>query len=139
VDSPKIQEYLGVDVGGTRVGFARGNSTARIAQPLKVADATEAIKELGNLAQLHSSDGIVVGLPRGLNGDETAQTKIVRQWVNNAQTQINLPFFWQDEALTSQEAESLKLKAKSPGIDAQAAAIILQDFLDTPEDDRVAV
>lgn len=135
----KIQELLGVDVGAARVGIARGSTLARIAEPLKTTLATSALEEIKQLAKLHASEAVVVGLPRSLDGNETDQTRAVRQWVKQAQTVIGLPFFWQDEALTSIEAKSKKQKAKSPGVDAQAAAIILQDFLDSNEDDRVAV
>lgn len=139
MDNHKIQELLGVDVGAVRVGIARGNTLARIAEPLKTAVAASALEEIKQLAKLHASEAVVVGLPRSLDGNETDQTRAVRQWVRQAQTVIDLPFFWQDEALTSVKAKSKKQKAKSSGIDAEAAAIILQDFLDSSEDDRVAV
>jgi putative Holliday junction resolvase len=135
VDNLKIEEFLGVDVGAARVGIARGNSAARLAQAIKTVEAKEAINELKVLAEEFSTNGIVIGLPRGLDGQETAQTKSVRHWVERLKAQINLPLFWQDEALTSQQAEAIK---STLGSDAQAAAIILQDFLDSQENDRVA-
>lgn len=130
------QEFIGVDVGAARVGIARGASLAKIAQPLKSVAANDALAEIESLSIQNQVAGIVVGLPRGLDGNETPQTKAVRGWVQTAKSQIKLPFYWQDEALTSQKAESLKLKA-SPGSDAEAAAIILQDFLDTLTVNRV--
>lgn len=136
VDSPKVEEFLGVDVGSVRVGVARGNSAARLAEPLKTIPAATSIDELEKLAAQNSTAAIVVGLPRNLSGDETAQTKVVRQWVKSAQLRINLPFYWQDEALSSHQAETSG--SKTAGTDAAAAAIILQDFLDSPENDRVA-
>jgi RNase H-fold protein (predicted Holliday junction resolvase) len=102
VDNPKIEEYLGVDVGAARIGIARGNSAARLAEPLKTVAATDAAPEL----------------------------------------LVNLPFYWQDEALTSQAADKIQnSKSKAQNIDEHslAAAIILQDFLDGAENDRVAV
>jgi putative Holliday junction resolvase len=131
------QEFIGVDVGGQRLGIARGNNLARIAEPLKTVPYADAISQLTDIIKVYAAGGVVVGLPRNLNGQETAQTQSVRQWVKLAQHSIKLPFFWQDEALSSQQAEKLKSKIKSPGVDAEAAAIILQDFLDTAEDDRV--
>jgi RNase H-fold protein (predicted Holliday junction resolvase) len=50
-------------------------------------------------------------------------------------TLVKLPFYWQDEALTSRTAER---QPSAAGADAGAAAIILQDFLDTDENDRVS-
>ena len=139
MDSPKAEEFLGVDVGGARIGLARGNSAARLAEPLKTIDAAKAEAESKQLIREQGAAGIVVGLPRGLDGSETPQTQAVRDWVGSIKTQISLPFYWQDEALTSQLAESSKLKDSKVGADAVAAAIILQDFLDGPESDRVAV
>jgi len=91
---------------------------------------------------------IAVGLPRNLSGDDTAQTAWVRQWVDKAKDKLNVAFYWQDEALTSRKAADEIRKSKHEfripnsefrGVDehAMAAAIILQDFLDTPETERV--
>lgn len=131
------QEFLGVDVGGARIGIARGSSLARIAEPLKTVPAAKAEAEIVKLAEEYKSVGIVIGLPRGLDGSETPQTKTVRDWAASIKQKINLPFYWQDEALTSQTAENRSLATKA-GLDAEAAAVILQDFLDSPESDRVA-
>jgi putative Holliday junction resolvase len=127
------QEYIGVDVGSQRVGVARGSSAARIAQPVKTVPAATAIAELSQMAA--QADGIVVGLPRGLDGQETAQTKQVREWAQLAKKQINKPFYWQDEALTSVAAKDRG--ALTGEVDAVAASVILQDFLDTPGEQRV--
>jgi putative Holliday junction resolvase len=139
VDSHNIQEVLCVDVGAVRIGIARGNLRVRIAQPVSTVPAASAISEINRLINVYTSDAIVIGLPRNLNGDETAQTKQVKAWTQQAKKQIKLPFFWQDEALTSHKAQQLKPSANNIGIDAEAAALILQDFLDTKESDRVAV
>jgi putative Holliday junction resolvase len=127
------QEFLGVDVGSARVGIARGASLARLAEPLKTVPASGAVEELADLADQNQTAAIIVGLPRSLDGKDTDQTKAVREWVKTACQQIQLPFYWQDEALTSVSAAA----GKADDIDAQAAAVILQDFLDTPEDERV--
>jgi putative Holliday junction resolvase len=121
------QEFLAVDVGSARVGIARGASIAKLAEPLKTVPAGQAVEEIGELAKQSSASAIVAGLPRSLDGNDTDQTKLVRQWVADAKQKLNLPFYWQDEALTSQGTDD----------DAQAAAMILQDFLNTPETDRL--
>lgn len=128
------EEFLAVDMGAARVGIARGSSTARLAQSLKTVPAENIIIELQGLITQNRVSGVVVGLPRNLEGKETAQTKMVRDWVKHAKTIIKLPFYWQDEALTSQIAES---EGSIQETDAVAAAIILQDFLDSAENDRV--
>lgn len=128
------EEFLAIDVGAARVGIARGSSAARLAQPLKTVEAKIAIAELKNLVVENNPAAIVVGLPRGLDGQETQQTQYVRDWLSLAKDRIKLPFYWQDEALTTQLAAS---QPTSQPHDAVAAAIILQDFLDSVEDDRV--
>jgi putative Holliday junction resolvase len=117
-----------VDVGHKRVGIARGSGAARLAEPVKTIAADNAIIEINDLAVQNSTTGIIVGLPRNMRGEDTPQTEAVRQWVKEARAQINLPFYWQDEALTS---------VSTGGDDARAAAMILQDFLDTPAAQRV--
>lgn len=82
---------------------------------------------------------IVAGLPRNLSGEDTKQTRWVRDWVACAKAELDLPFYWQDEALTTHIAKSQEPRAKSYGVDAEAAAIILEDFLSTDKNDRVLV
>lgn len=130
---------MGIDLGAARVGVARGSSIARLAEPLTTLPANQAMTKLAELARQHQADGIVAGLPRNLNGEDTAQTKVVRDWIAAAKACISLPFYWQDEALTSKKATGYRLSTKSSHDEhALAAAIILQDFLNTSETDRVA-
>ena len=122
-------------MGDKRVGLARGSTAARLAEPLKTVPAGLAVAELSSLAAQNQAAGIVVGLPRSLDGQETSQTRSVKAWTKQAQTSIDLPFYWQDEALTSRAAEHYA--ETTVGTDAVAAAIILQDFLNTPMDQRI--
>ena len=136
---PKSQEFIGVDVGSEWIGLARGNSLARLAEPLITIPASDILAKLPELIRSNQVDGIVIGLPRNLSGEDTHQTALVRQWVKGAKSIIKLPFYWQDEALTSKQAISHKLKAKNPNDEhAISAAIFLQDFLETAESDRVS-
>ena len=80
-------------------------------------------------------DGIVVGLPRRLDGRDTDQTPNVRLFGEALEVITGLPVIYQDERLTSVEAEAQLAqrekdwKKRKQQIDAVAAAIILQDFL----------
>lgn len=130
------EQLLGLDVGKIRTGIARASGMARIAEPLITVETADLMKILGELIKEQNYSIIVVGLPRNLEGDETAQTEWVRHWVDKAQKKLATEFYWQDEALTTKiaEAHQLSKDKRSPhGTDAMAAAIILQDFLDTPE------
>ena len=133
----EAKQLIGIDVGHKRIGVARASSSAKIAEPLVTIQASEGLERLQQIIKQESAGTVVVGLPRSLQGDDTAQTIWVREWVDAAKKKIKLPFYWQDEALTSQIAEAERKAHKSPHeIDSLAAAIILQDFLDAPEAER---
>jgi len=132
------KQLLGLDVGKARTGVARGSSVARLAEPLTTIESDKLMKKLQELIKQYSVDGIVVGLPRNLDSQDTPQTVWVRNWVTEAKKRIDKPFYWQDEALTSKLAEVQAKTGKHPAdVDALAASIILQDFLDTPVAERV--
>lgn len=133
----EVSEFIGLDVGRARTGFARGSSAARLAEALPTVPTNEALKTLKDLVA-KGVDGVVVGLPRSLNGEETDQTAWVRDWVDVAKKEIGATFYWQDEALTSKLAEAEAIKGgRLQDADSLAARIILQDFLDSPKDMRV--
>ena len=136
----EIKEFIGLDVGQRHTGIARASNGARLAEPLMSVKTSDVLKTLDELIKKQAVDAVIVGLPRNLSGDDTTQTAWVRDWVTQAKVRIDLPFYWQDEALTSKVAASRELIKKQQAkadIDSLAAAIILQDFLDTPEAERV--
>src|SRR3989344_3426470 len=95
----QAMEILALDVGAAQVGIARGSSVARLAEVQKLIRQNEA-------------GAIVVGLPRNLSGEDTGQTRWVRQWVKQAKKEIGRPFYWQDEALTSRIAAGKDQRSK---------------------------
>ena len=131
-------EILGLDIGLKHTGIARASNIARIAEPLKTVPTEDVVKTIAEYIQAHKVESIAVGLPRNLSGEDTRQTDWVRQWVDKTKTKITTPLYWQDEALTSIEARiknnELRIKTDEHAL---AAAVILQDFLDTPEAERV--
>jgi putative Holliday junction resolvase len=131
------KQYIGLDVGLKRTGIARGSEAARLAEPLLTVQTTDVLKTLKDMIEEYNVGAVVVGLPRNLHGNNTQQTNWVRDWVDHAKRKIDITFYWQDEVLSTRIAEAKKLKLKNPhDIDSLAAAIILQDFLDTPESNR---
>lgn len=130
---------LALDVGAKRIGIAASDLNVRFAHPLTTMDVTDSTAEqLQTLIVEQSAVGLVIGLPRGLEGQETAQTKAVRVFVERLKSHIKLPYYWQDEAVTSRQAEEeLQSRGKSYAkgdIDALSATYILEDFLhDHPE------
>ena len=128
---------LAVDVGSIRVGVALTRAGISIPVALKTLSRAEADfwQQLLNLIQEHDVGQLVIGLPRGLDGQETAQTGLVRAFGQELATHTTLPIEWQDEALTSVKAETtLKNSAKpynKADIDALAACYILEDYLNS--------
>lgn len=129
------KKYLGLDVGERRVGVAVGDGQLRTAWPHStlIVDAKLADNLKSLLQELQPTD-IVVGRPRNQRGEPTEQTQLVEDFVRRVLSPINLPLHWQDESVTSVVAEQrlreLGKPYKKEDIDAQAAAIILQDFLE---------
>ena len=136
---------LGIDYGARRIGLALSDATATLASPWRLLQRppSEAetlrlmLKEIDGLVKADDGlEAVVVGWPRRLDGSPTHQTAIVETFARSLETKIAVPVVLQDERLTSHEAEARlatresdwrKRKAK---LDAAAAAIILQDYLD---------
>ena len=125
---------LGLDVGESKIGVARVHLIAKIPQRLvTLKNDGNFVPELKKIIGEYSIDEIVVGLPRNLSGDETKQSQSVRSFVESAIIPLGLPVNYQDETLSSKYAEE-RLKGniyKKTDIDAEAAVIILEDYLKT--------
>jgi putative Holliday junction resolvase len=126
-----MNSILSLDVGESRVGVAIANRIARLANPLTTLNNDDGFwAELDKIIQAESVDLIVVGLPRNLSGDETAQTTYVRKFAENLPKDMVV---FQDEALTSIKAEAELNKRGKPyakgDIDSLAATYILEDYL----------
>lgn len=124
---------LSLDVGERRVGVAIASLVARLPRPLTTLDNTEDIwQDIAKLIVDEDASTLVVGLPRNLSGDETAQTKYVRDFAAKIE---GIEIIFQDEALTSQKAETELAGRGKPfakgDIDALAATYILEDYLAT--------
>lgn len=127
---------IGLDVGEKRIGVAKVDSETRIAVPVGFlnVNGTE-WQEIARIANLNNTSLFVLGLPRSNEGNETAQSLYVRNFAKVLMTKIpNAKVKFQDESLTSVIAEErLKTRQKKyekGTIDAEAATIILQDFIE---------
>jgi putative Holliday junction resolvase len=142
---------LGVDFGRRRIGLALSDATGTLARPWRVvaAEATPGASA-DHLAAIIDEfrsrpdddidiGAVVVGLPRRLNGDDTDQTQPAREFAQRLAAMTGLAVTLQDERLTSHEAESRLAererdwRRRKARLDAAAAAIILQDYLDGPK------
>ncbi len=130
-------KILVLDVGEKRIGVARVDTSTKIAVPVKtlIVDGSE-WDEISNLTRLNNTNFIVLGLPRSNEGNETAQSAYVRRFARNLVEKVpGVRVKFQDESLTSVVAEerlkSRKKKYEKGEIDAEAASIILQDFIES--------
>jgi putative Holliday junction resolvase len=128
------RSVLALDVGSKRVGVAVASLQARLPQPLETLNATdtELLPALEAIIKREDVGRLVIGLPRGLSGQQTAQTETIIRFTKTLQAHFDLPIDMQDEALTSKHAEEeLQKRGKlyRPGdIDALAATYILEDW-----------
>lgn len=138
--------FLGLDIGEKRIGVAVSDVSGTLARPLGVlrpsgldVDALAVVStEIARLAAEEDGLGeIVIGLPRRLDGSPSDMTPRVEQFARQLRAKTSLPVTLQDERLSSHEAESrLALRDKDwrsrkAKLDAAAAAVILQDYLDS--------
>lgn len=139
--------FVGVDYGKKRIGLAISDATAFLARPWQVVPVPDPDPEFAAtmiadffprlMSEDDGVDGIVIGLPRRLDGSDTDQTADVRSFAKMLEVITGIDVFLVDERLTSVEAEAQLAtrekdwKKRKQQIDAVAAAIILQDFLDS--------
>ena len=114
--------------------MAIAHSDSRLPQPLSVILNTETIfEQLSQLIEQHDAVGLVVGVPRGLNHQETDQTRYTLDFIDLLEKNFAIPVYKQDEAVTSKQAEAELSSRGKPyskaDIDALAATYILDDFL----------
>lgn len=125
---------LALDVGEVRIGVALADAELRFPNPLTTLDNNAKVWEkLGKLIDDNEVKTVVIGLPRGLDGQETAQTQSTRSFIAEFRANFTVPIETQDEALTSVKAEA-ELEArgkpyKKTDVDALAATYILEDYL----------
>ncbi len=122
------QRYLGFDYGLKRVGVASGNSLMRQASPLKTiaADGDARFAQIKKLVDEWAPDALVVGVPFHPDGAEHEITQRARRFGRQLHGRFGLPVHEVDERYSSVEAQALGAR----DVDAEAAAVILQQFLD---------
>lgn len=128
-----MANLLALDVGSKRIGVAAADSSLPIAIPLQTVtvDGNE-LDTIAELVKTRRVDMIVVGYPRNQQGEATAQTGAAEEFARRL-TGV-APVVFQDESLTSVAAEDTLKQSGKPyqkgDIDALAAAIILQDYME---------
>ncbi len=133
------QTLLGLDFGDKTIGIAVSDKSHTIATPIKTIRRKSIIKdliELFDLIEEYNVGGLIFGLPLSLNGKENIRTEKVRKFIKSIELEKNIKITLYDERFSSdvifkelrKNHNSIsKIKKK---LDQQAAAYILQGFLD---------
>lgn len=118
------------------MGLAISDPSGRYAIPLQVVPASAAFPAIRAVVEREAVDGIVIGLARLPSGDEGEAAQLARR-LGARLSRLRLPIEYEDETLTSQQAESMAKSVVRPGRDGRrapsddlAASLILQQFLD---------
>ncbi|HLD27319.1 MAG TPA: Holliday junction resolvase RuvX [Patescibacteria group bacterium] len=120
-----MTKILGIDYGSSKVGLALADLAVGVAMPWKVVKAKDLnIESLKDCLKAEEIDKIVVGLPLGMSGGETAQTKEVKRFIQKLKDNLEIEVVSHDERLSTVEA------AKKGKDDAVAAMYILQGYVD---------
>lgn len=125
--------FVALDVGEKRTGIAVAERSAAFARPLKAVDSQTLSSEMVKILQEYPTDTLIVGYPRNQDGSPTKQTAWIETFIKNLHLPETIKVVWQDESLTSHNAEaelSVNQKSFKKGdVDALAATLILEDYL----------
>ncbi|MGB8929765.1 MAG: Holliday junction resolvase RuvX [Anaeromyxobacteraceae bacterium] len=131
--------YLGIDVGRARIGVAIADGLLRTSRPLQVVERRGDVPDLAAIAAVAAEYEVtqaVVGLPLNMDGSEGPSADFARRFAGKLADALNVPVAFQDERLSTFEAAArmrergISAKEGRATIDAEAAAVILQDWLD---------
>ena len=130
--------FLAIDYGLKRVGLAISDPSKKIAKAYKTLsnDSVDALlSHIKNEIKINSVEKIILGLPIGMNGKNTHQTKLVLKFNDELKNCFSIPIVLEDERLTSLHAkkslvfQGLKTTSNKENIDSTAAALLLQNYI----------
>ena len=135
-----MMRVLALDVGDKRIGVAISDPGQVLARSLKVIQRSSPQSDFAAVSRLveeHEVERVVVGYPRSLDGMVGEQAEKVGRYVDGLAKALDVPVVLWDERFTTVSAERLMAEAglrgrkKRERVDAVAAAVILQDYLDS--------
>ena len=130
---------LGLDLGDARIGVAISDPDRRLAVPvgtIHVGQPPGELKAVAALVAEHEATMLVIGLPRSMSGDEGPRAALAREFGAALEAVVRVPIVFQDERLSTVEAERALREAGVTGrdrrrvVDRSAATVILQAWLD---------
>lgn len=130
----QAKSVIALDVGERRIGVARASLVACLASPLVTFKNDAYIWEnIKKVCDEQAVGLVIIGLPRGMDGQTTAQTHYAQKFAEEAKVHLGLPVQFQDEAVTSKQAErelaGRSKRFQKSDVDALAATYILEDYL----------
>jgi putative Holliday junction resolvase len=134
--------FLGIDVGRVRIGLALADEVLRTARPLRTVARGPDAATLADIARTASEFEVVravVGLPLNMDGSEGEAARLARGFAGKLAAALGIPVELFDERLSTFEAETrlrdrgFSAKDRRARVDAEAAAVILQGWLDRSE------
>lgn len=121
--------FLGIDYGTKRVGLALSDEEGTMAFPKRVVpNSARLVREIEDIIKKERVEAIVVGESKNYKGEDNKIMDEVRAFVETMKRQTALPVYFEPEFLTS--AEAAHVQPELAKLDASAAAIILQSYLD---------
>jgi putative Holliday junction resolvase len=128
-----MTRVLAVDFGEKRIGLATGDTTGALATPRRTISRSSdeaAVHEIGRFCREEEIETLLVGIPRSPEGGESAIAPRIRSFAEKLARAALLPLLFHEETLTSDEAaRRLSGRRSRAGIDAEAAAVLLEDWL----------
>ena len=134
-----MSRFLGIDYGTVRIGLALSDPTGTLASPLPFLEnksPQQITTALSELIQIHQITGLVIGLPRNMDGTYGPSAQKVRDFIAQIQKSISLPITPIDERLTTAQASKqlssigMNQKQLRKKVDSSSACLILQQYLD---------
>lgn len=130
-----LRTVLGFDFGQKRIGIAVGQEVTRTATALETVNSRNSQPDwdaISGLVKTWQPDLLVVGLALHADGSDSETTKLIRDFAVKLETRFQLPVEFMNERLSSRAAAELAGEKQNTdkGIDALAAMVILQDWLE---------
>lgn len=126
---------LGIDHGEARIGLAISDETGTVARPLQIVEHTARDTDAETIARLaadHKVKLIVIGLPTDSEGELGPQARKVKRWTESLRQATSIAIEFWDESFSTQEAQASRPgRNRGAALDAHAAAVMLQNYLDS--------
>jgi len=133
------QRLLGIDPGTKTLGLALSDFLFMVATPMETIKRTKFSKDMIHMKRIIAEQnvgGLVIGLPKNMDGSEGPRCQSVRQFAENVMGEVDLPFVFWDERLSTAGVQRTLIEAdvsrakRADVIDKMAASFILQGVLD---------